>query len=103
MTATIQPAWIWALAGLLFLLGGYCVAFRRQLIALILGVELMVNAANLALVFYAIRYQDPRALAVALLVVALAAAEVVVGVSLILVLHRKEGIADTEEARSLAG
>jgi len=103
MADPLQPAWIWSLAGFLFLIGAFCVAFRRQLIALILGVELMVNAANLALVFYSVRYQDPRGLAVALLVVALAAAEVVVGVSLILVLHRKEGIADTEEARSLAG
>ena len=103
MGATVQPAWIWGLSGLLFAIGAFCLAFRRQLLALILGVELMVNAANLAFVYYAVRYQDPRALAVALLVVALAAAEVVVGVSLILALHRRGGITDTEEARSLAG
>jgi NADH-quinone oxidoreductase subunit K len=76
---------------------------RRQLLAMILGIELMINAANLALVYYAIRYQDARALAVALLVVAMAAAEVVVGVSLILALNRRNGITETEEARTLAG
>lgn len=103
MPTTIQPAWVWGLAGLLFLIGSFVLAFRRQLLSLILGVELMVNAANLALVFYAVRYQDPRGLAIALLVVALAAAEVVVGVSLILALHRHGDLTATEEVRSLAG
>ena len=70
---------------------------------MILGIELMINAANLAFVYYAIRYQDARALVVALLVITMAAAEVVVGVSLILALNRRNGISATEEVQTLAG
>lgn len=99
----ISPALAWSISGTLFLAGCLCLVLRRQLLAMVLGVELMVNAANLALVFYAIRYQDARALAVALLVVALAAAEAVVGISLILALDRRGGIAETEELRTLSG
>ena len=70
---------------------------------MILGVELIVNAANVALVYYAVRFHDARALVVALLVVTLAAAEAVVGISLVLTMYRKHGITETGEARSLAG
>lgn len=99
----ISPSFIWSIAGAMFVAGCFCVMLRQQLLAMILGIELMINAANLALVYYAIRYQDARALAVALLVVTMAAAEVVVGVSLILALNRRSGITSTEEARTLAG
>lgn len=103
MPIAISPSWVWSVSGIMFLAGCFCITLRRQLLAMILGVELMINAANLALVYYAMRFQDAKGLAVALLVIALAAAEVVVGISLILTLHRKGEIVSTEEIQTLAG
>lgn len=98
----MNPSFLWSVSGLLFLLGAFCMAVRRHLLAMVLGLELMVNAANLLLVQAAVRRGDPGGLAVALLVIAAAAAEVVVGFSLILALGR-EGAVETQELRDLAG
>lgn len=98
----MASAWIWAVSGLLFILGFACMAVRRQLLAMVLGVELMINAANLALVYCAVQRQDPKALAVALLVIAAAAAEAVVGLALLVALSR-QGSVETSEIRDLAG
>jgi NADH-quinone oxidoreductase subunit K len=76
---------------------------RQQLLAMVLGLEMMINSANVAIVYYALRYHDARGLAVALIVIALAAAEVVVGISLILALNRKGEITETDQVQRLSG
>lgn len=97
------PPLLWGLSGTLFCLGFACMILRRQLLAMVLGLELMINAANLNILCYAARWQDPRAMAVALLVIAVAAAEAVVGFALILALHRRHLVHETEELRELIG
>lgn len=94
---------VWATSGAMLLAGAACLVVRRQLLAMVLGVELMINAANVNFVYYAAQWNDPAGLAIALLVVAMAAAEVVVGFSLILALNRRGVAADTGEIRELAG
>ncbi|MBI3548044.1 MAG: NADH-quinone oxidoreductase subunit NuoK [Elusimicrobia bacterium] len=94
---------VWAVSGVMLLMGALCMTLRRQLLAMVLGVELMINAANVNIVYYAAQWKDPAGLAIALLVIAMAAAEVVVGFSLILRLNRIGVSADTGELRDLAG
>lgn len=94
---------VWSVCLLLFLSGLACLVLRRQLLAMILGLELMINSANVGLVYVASRRGDPEGLAVALLVIALAAAEAVVGLSLMLSLRLQDGSSDTEQLRELAG
>lgn len=94
---------VWATSSILFLAGAACLVLRRQLLAMILGLELMVNAANVNLVYYAAQRNDPAGLAIALLVIAVAAAEIVVGFSLILSLNRRGEAGETGEIRDLAG
>lgn len=77
-------ALVWAVTGLLFAAGLAMVALRRQLLAMLLGVELMVAAVNVALVHQACLLSDAQALAAVVLILAVAAAEAVVGLSLIL-------------------
>ena len=94
----------WASACAVFSAGAAFLVLRRQLVAMIIGVELMVNAANILLVFHAARRGDPQGLAAALLVLAAAAAEVVVGLTLILAVRRAEHEApETGHLRSLLG
>lgn len=80
----------WTVSTALFAVGAAFLVLRRQLVALVVGVELMVNAANVLIVFHAARRGDPAGFAVVLLALAAAAAEVVVGLALILSLRRDE-------------
>jgi NADH-quinone oxidoreductase subunit K len=84
---------IWAITGALFLGGlGMCV-LRGQLLAMLLGVELMLAAVNVSLVHHAGLFSDQETLAAVALVIAVAAAEAVVGLSLILkALRRGKGV-----------
>ncbi|MBI2362378.1 MAG: NADH-quinone oxidoreductase subunit K [Elusimicrobia bacterium] len=83
----------WTTASALFALGAAFLLLRRQLVAMVVGIELMVNAANILIVFHAARRADPQGLAVALLALAAAAAEVVVGFALILSMRHDENAA----------
>ncbi|MBI5242918.1 MAG: NADH-quinone oxidoreductase subunit NuoK [Elusimicrobia bacterium] len=94
---------VWGASGSLFILGAAFLVLRRQLIAMIIGLELMINAANLNIVAYAARRGDAAGLAAAMLVIAAAAAEAVVGLSLILNLLREEGAAESDRIRELSG
>ena len=94
---------VWTISSLLLIVGALCLCLRRQLLAMILGVELMLNGANVAIVYTAVRRSDPDGLAIALLIIAMAAAEVVVGFSLILSLNRRGLAAETSELTDLAG
>jgi NADH-quinone oxidoreductase subunit K len=88
----VSPA-IWTAVALLFSAGLAMVVLRRQLLAMLLGVELMVAAVNTALVHQAALNSDASAMAAVAIVIAVAAAEAVVGLSLILrVLRAGRGV-----------
>ena len=98
----MTPA-VWAITGALFSAGLAMAILRRQLLAMLLGVELMLAAVNVALVHHAGLYGDGEALAAVALIIAVAAAEAVVGLSLILrVLRRGEGV-DASRLAELRG
>lgn len=94
---------VFALAAGLFVLGAAFLLLRRQLLAMIIGLELMINAANVVLVSTALSRGDAQGLALALYVIAAAAAEAVVGLSLILALSREGAEPETPELESLSG
>lgn len=94
---------VWAVTALLFLAGTAMVVLRRQLLAMLLGLELMISAVNISLVYHAGLFSDAQALAAALLIIAIAAAEAVVGLSLILDLHESGRPVDTTFLRELRG
>lgn len=94
----------WTAAAAVFAAGTGFLVLRRQLVAMIIGVELMVNAANILLVYTAARRGDAEGFATALLVLAAAAAEVVVGLTLILAVRRGESESpETGHLKGLAG
>lgn len=96
-------AWLWTASAALFLAGLFCLVLRRELIIMLLGLELMINAANINIVHFAASQQDPKAMALAFLVIAVAAAEAVVGLSLILALDQSGVSADSDSIKELAG
>lgn len=98
-----MTASFWVVTALLFAAGLAMVVLRRQLLAMLLGLELMICAVNIALVGQAGLFQDAQALAAALLIMAVAAAEAVVGLSLILRLSESGRQAEEEVLRTLRG
>ena len=98
-----------ALSALIFVIGAVGVLIRRSAIMIFLSVELMLNAANLALVAFARGWAGAGA-AVALsgqaavfIILAVAAAEVAVGIGLILLLYRRQRSADVDQFDTLRG
>jgi NADH-quinone oxidoreductase subunit K len=94
---------VWSVTVLLFLAGLATVVLRRQLLAMLLGLELMIAAVNVSVVYHAGLFDDAQALAAVLLVIAVAAAEAVVGLTLILDLHESGAEADAALLRELRG
>jgi NADH-quinone oxidoreductase subunit K len=78
------------LASLLFCIGVYGLLTRRGAIALLLCVELMLNAANLVFVSFAKHGHGPGQV-FALFALAITVAEVAVGLALVVLLHRRHG------------
>ena len=84
------------LAGLLFLLGIFCVLTRRNLIMILLGVEIMLNASTVAFTGAALRWQQIEGQVFVLFILAIAAAEVSIGLALIVCLYRRTGSVDPD-------
>jgi NADH-quinone oxidoreductase subunit K len=82
------------LAGLLFFMGMFCAVARRNLVMIVLGVEIMLNAASIALIGAALRWQHLEGQAIVLFIFAIAGAEVSVGLALIVWAYRRTGSVD---------
>jgi len=104
MTA-IPLHWALIVAAALFCVGLYAVLARRNAVAILMGVELMLNAVTINLVAFW-RYTEPGGLtgqAFALFVTFIAAAETAVGLALIVTLWRSYGTVVLDEMDSLKG
>ena len=88
---------------LLFAIGGSGVLLRRNPVAVLMAVEIMLNAANLLLVFGGRVRGEALGQGMALLVLVIAAAEVVVGLGLALALFRRRAAMDVDAPREVRG
>ncbi len=96
-----MSGFILGVGAVLFCCGLAAVVFRRELLAMLLGLELMITAVNVILVYHA--FGDPEAQAAALLIIAIAAAEAVVGLALILRVTRLGRDPETSALQELRG
>ncbi len=89
------------LAGILFAIGAATVLLRRNAIVVFMGVELMLNAVNLVFVTFARIHGNLDGQAIALFVMVVAAAEVVVGLAIIMAIFRARRSASVDDANLL--
>ncbi|GAA0553629.1 NADH-quinone oxidoreductase subunit NuoK [Halorubrum ejinorense] len=94
VAGSIPPSWYLLLAAGIFCIGLFGVLTRRSALYFLMSVELMMNAANINFVAFALYYGDLTGQVFALFVIALAAAEVAIGIGIILVLYRNFGTTD---------
>jgi NADH-quinone oxidoreductase subunit K len=84
------------LAGLLFAIGAGGVLLRRSGISILLGIELMLNAVNLTLVAFARQHGHLEGQVFVFFVMAVAAAEVAVGLALLVAIFRRQQSIDVD-------
>ncbi|WP_328943109.1 NADH-quinone oxidoreductase subunit NuoK [Streptomyces sp. NBC_00250] len=97
----VYPA---VLAALLFAIGVYGVLARRNAILVLMSVELMLNAVNLNLVAFDVWLRDTlhAGQALTLFTIAIAAAEIGIGLAIVLMVHRNKGTSDVDRLRDTA-
>jgi NADH-quinone oxidoreductase subunit K len=91
------------LSAVLFTLGALGVLLRRNAILIFMSIELMLNAANLALVAFARQWQSADAHVMVFMVMTVAAAEVAVGLALIVAIYRSKHSTNVDDLHSLQG
>ena len=103
MTATIPMEHGLVLAGILFGLGTLGLIVRRNIIFILLSIEIMLNAAGLAFVVAGSRWGQPDGQVMFIFVLTMAAAEVSVGLALVLQLYHHFKTLDADEASEMRG
>ena len=96
-------AWYLAVSALVFAIGAGGVLVRRNPIVILLCLELMLNAANLALIGFSRMWGNGDGQIFALIVVVVAACEVTIGLGLIVAMQRRRLPIDVDEMRELQG
>jgi NADH-quinone oxidoreductase subunit K len=91
------------LAGILFMLGLISVLIRRNIIFMLISVEIMLNAAGLAFIVAGARWGQADGQAMFIFIITMAAAEVSVGLALILQIYHQIKTLDGDAANTMKG
>ncbi len=100
---TIPASWYLVVAALLFGVGIFGVLVRKNVIIMFMCIELMLNGVNLTFVTYARQLNDIGGQLAVFFVLVVAAAEVVVGLGIIVALFRRRANVTVDEISSLKG
>src|SRR5262245_60971194 len=91
------------LSAVLFTIGVVGVLIRRNALIVFMSIELMLNAANLSLVAFAHRWQSASGQIIVFFVITVAAAEVAVGLALLVAIFHTKRTTDIDELSTLKG
>jgi len=100
---SISSQWYLALSMALFAIGAIGVLVRRNVLVMFMCVELMLNAANLAFVTFARQLNDIGGQVLVFFVLVVAAAEVVVGLGIVVAIFRRRANATADDLHILKG
>ena len=95
--------WYVTLSALIFCIGAYGVMTRRNPLVLLLSIELMLNAANLALIAFSRMHGNGDGQIFAVIVMVVAACEVCIGLGVIVAMYRRRMPIDVDRVRELSG
>ena len=99
----LDTSWFLLLSAILFVLGAVGVLVRRNPLVILISIELMLNAANLALVTFSRQLQNLDGQLFALMSMTVAAAEAVVGLAILVDIFRTRDAEDIDELSELRG
>ncbi len=101
MTASIPMEHGLILAAILFVLGLFGVLARRNIVFMLMSVEIMLNAVGLAFIVASAKWNQVDGQVMFLFILAMAAAEVSVGLALVLQLYHRHRTLDADAANSM--
>lgn len=99
----MDVGWYLTVSALIFTIGAAGVLTRRSPLVVLLCLELMLNAANLALIAFARMHGNAEGQIFAIIVMVVAACEVTVGLGVIVAMRRRRLPIDVDELRELQG
>lgn len=105
MVNAVPLSWVLMVAAALFCIGLFGALSRRNMVGILLGVELMLNAVNINLVAFW-RYLEPNLVAgqvFALFTITVAAAEAAVGLAMVIAIYRNHLTVNADEVDTLKG
>jgi NADH-quinone oxidoreductase subunit K len=100
---SIDASWYLAVGGIIFTIGAVGVLVRRNVLVMFMCVELMLNAVNLTFVTFARELNDIGGQVVVFFVLVVAAAEVVVGLGILVAIFRKRSSTSVDDVNLLKG
>ena len=101
MTMAVTPDWLIAVSTVLFAIGVLGVLLRRDAITVLMSVEIMLNAANLAFITFARMHGAAEGQVYGFFIMTLAAAEATVGLAIIIALFRLRQTTDVDVLKSM--
>jgi NADH-quinone oxidoreductase subunit K len=99
----LDASWFLLLSAILFVLGAVGVLVRRNPLVILISIELMLNAGNLALVTFSRQLQNMEGQLFALMSMTVAAAEAVVGLAILVDIFRTRDAEDIDDLSELKG
>jgi len=99
----VDIVWFLVLSAFIFVIGAAGVLTRRNPLVVLLCLELMLNAGNLALISFSRMHGDESGQMFALIVMVIAACEVVIGLGIIVAMYRNRLPIDVDEMSELRG
>jgi NADH-quinone oxidoreductase subunit K len=99
----LDASWFLLLSAILFVLGAAGVLVRRNPLVILISIELMLNAANLALVTFSRQLQNIEGQLFALMSMTVAAAEAVVGLAILVDIFRVRDVEDIDDLSEMKG
>lgn len=103
MLPQVTTAHYIVLSALLFAIGLFGVVTRKNVVVILMGLELMLNAANLAFVAFSRHHGNLQGQVFTFFVIAVAAAEAAVALSILMALFRLKGSVTLDDATELKG
>ncbi len=99
--ATVSLAHVLTLGAVLFAIGLAAVLLRRNALVVFMGIELMLNAANLTFLGFARQFGDSAGHVIAFFVIAVAAAEAAIGLAIVIAVFRSRNTLNVDEVDAL--
>ncbi|MBS7320391.1 MAG: NADH-quinone oxidoreductase subunit NuoK [Myroides sp.] len=88
---------------ILFSIGAFGILYRRNAIVMFMSIEIMLNAANLLLVAFSNYHEDANGQVFVFFTMAVAAAEVAIGLAILVAIYRNIGSIDIDKLKNLKG
>jgi len=99
----VPVSWYIGLGAILFMIGVSGVLLRKNIIIMLMGIELMLNSVNINLVAFSYYLNDIRGQIFAVFTITIAAAEVAVALGILISLVRNRGVFDIDKIDTMKG